>query len=459
MSKDVFFDSISVTFELLMEQIEEAICKNDFYPFNGDLLPPNSISTYTFITNEGCDSTVIIHVLEVPQLAASFLGEDVVSCKYPVVLESPYENTIWNDGFMGSQFTATEEGVFYAIGTDDLGCSYIDSITVAFDIPFEELSVEICKDDFYFFQGDFLPVNTSTLYNIYNASGCDSAFLIHVSEILPQEISFLGEDFISCKDEVILQSPFELTTWNDGATGPELQIDQEGTFHAEAEDSLGCVFIDSISVRFETPVKEISVAVCKNEFYSFNGDLLSPSSSYDYILEGNNDCDTTLTIYVNETISQSIFEISSISICEDEYVLQSPYDSTIWNNEIVSTEFKVTKEGFYTAEALDQNNCVLKDTIYVEFANPSIYLPNVISKRSEYNNCFRPIFSDKKDYSYTITIYDRWGNMIFSKTGSETKWCGLHNDNLVESGVYAYVLEMGSSCTGKISQYGTLTVL
>ena len=115
--------------------------------------------------------------------------------------------------------SVTEEGTYYALATDELGCSYLDSISITFEIPTEEVTVEICKNDVYLFDGDLLLVNTSSTHVIDGTDGCDSIVLINVLEIPDQESSFLGDDIISCMGTYLIQSPYENTIWNDNTTG------------------------------------------------------------------------------------------------------------------------------------------------------------------------------------------------------------------------------------------------
>ena len=454
-----FSDSITVSFELIFEQISVAVCKDDFYPFQGDLLPPNSSYTYVLETDDGCDSTLVIQVIEAPLFESSFLGEDIISCTNSLDLISPYENTIWNNEVIAPSINVNTEGVYFAVGTDELGCTFSDSITVSFELLFEQINVTVCKDDFYPFQGDLLSPNTSSTFLLENENGCDSTLVIHVLEAPQIESSFLGENFTSCTNSAEIISPYENTIWNDEFIGSSFSVENEGVYFAVATDELGCSFTDSITVMFERNFKETTVTICKGEFYNYNGDLLPPNSSSTYVVEGINGCDTTLTINIVEAQSEEIFETQLVSICQDEIILNSPFDSTIWNDNFIGKEFLVNAEGNYFAEAVDSNGCQIKDTIQVEFLNPPFFLPNIISINSQVNNCFLPIFSIPNLSNYSLKIYDRWGNEKFADFGNDVSWCGYCKNKPVVSGVYIYVIEMDNSCESKIRKIGTLTVL
>ena len=162
----------------------------------------------------GCDTTLTINVFEFSGQEGAFLGNDTVSCSSSISLISPYTNTIWNNDFVGQELTVDQEGVYIAAATDEAGCTFRDTIAVTFEFLFEEISVAVCKDDFYEFNGDLLPPNSSSTYTIESSNGCDSILLIHVLEVPELEASFLGNDIISCQYPFLLQSPYANTLWN-----------------------------------------------------------------------------------------------------------------------------------------------------------------------------------------------------------------------------------------------------
>ena len=283
--------------------------------------------------------------------------------------------------------------------------------------------------------------------------------MINVLEKPAQEISFLGEDILSCENSISLISPFENTIWNGDNIGTTLFTETGGTYYASATDDLGCVYNDSIMVSFESNTKELTVTVCKDEFYEFYGELIPPNSTSTINVANQTGCDSIFTVYVNEHESQKVFEANTISICQEEIKLSSPFDSTIWNNEYVGSEYVVNTEGSYNIQAIDRNGCIVVDTIYIEINSSNFYLPNVISINSTVNNCFKPIFSNAQLHTYSLKVFDRWGNKLYANQETDIAWCGYYNNKPVANGVYVFILELENVCGDTTEKIGTITVL
>lgn len=391
------------------------------------------------------------------------IEEEYTICDNDLILDlgnNTYKSILWSTGSQNASISISSSGTYSVSIETDL-CKFYSSTfeVIVLDIVFEEENLFICSEDTYEYQGQLLSPNTSEEFFLPSVSGCDTTLTINVFELPDEELSFLGNDITTCNSSVILSSPFASTIWNGGDEANELLVGEQGIYFADATDSLGCTFIDSIYVSFESLTKEVSVTVCKDDIYVYNGELLSPSSSYQFLLESVSGCDTVLTINVIDEDIIKIFDAEAITVCQNEIILTSPFDSTIWNDEIISQNFNVKMGGYYFAEAYDTNGCLVRDTIFIEFLNQNVYFPNVISKKSTINNCFKPYFSDSKSHNYTLIIFDRWGNLIFSENGSEVEWCGYYENMFVENGVYTYILELNNQCNSKPRRIGTLSVI
>lgn len=90
----------------------------------------------------------------------------------------------------------------------------------------------------------------------------------------------------------------------------------------------------------------------------------------------------------------------------------------------------------------------------------SIYFPNIFSVQASsiLNREFCPGFSRSPTGAYQLDIYDRWGGHVFSTTNPSDCWRGEARGQLVESGVYIYVLKMEVS--GELATFsGDVTFL
>jgi gliding motility-associated-like protein len=68
------------------------------------------------------------------------------------------------------------------------------------------------------------------------------------------------------------------------------------------------------------------------------------------------------------------------------------------------------------------------------------YIPNTFTPDGdEFNNVFLPIFNDAFDkQSYTLMIFDRWGEILFESHDTTVGWDGTYNGVLCKEGAYTW---------------------
>lgn len=80
------------------------------------------------------------------------------------------------------------------------------------------------------------------------------------------------------------------------------------------------------------------------------------------------------------------------------------------------------------------------------------YVPNIFTPDGDdFNETFRPIFTAGLDiYEYHLTIFNRWGEIIFESYNQEKGWNGHYGDGgLVQDGVYIWQIEFGETMSDK----------
>lgn len=91
------------------------------------------------------------------------------------------------------------------------------------------------------------------------------------------------------------------------------------------------------------------------------------------------------------------------------------------------------------------------------------YVPNAFTPDgNSYNNGFQPVFTSGFDpYDYHLSIYNRWGEILFESHNAEVGWNGTHaNLGLVQDGVYIWKIEFKERSTGRMIQdVGHVTLL
>ena len=91
------------------------------------------------------------------------------------------------------------------------------------------------------------------------------------------------------------------------------------------------------------------------------------------------------------------------------------------------------------------------------------YVPNIFTPDGDlHNQVFKPVMTSGFDiYDYHLTIFNRWGEVVFESFNSDFGWNGTYGDQgLVNDGVYIWQIEFGEKMTDKRQKHrGHVTVL
>ncbi len=92
---------------------------------------------------------------------------------------------------------------------------------------------------------------------------------------------------------------------------------------------------------------------------------------------------------------------------------------------------------------------------------PLMYVPNAFTPNGdEVNDTFGPIagYLDRND-EYRMTIYDRWGHVMYETDNFYKTWSGEDEDGFVQEGVYVYSIRFRTGGGELFEQNGTVMVL
>lgn len=82
------------------------------------------------------------------------------------------------------------------------------------------------------------------------------------------------------------------------------------------------------------------------------------------------------------------------------------------------------------------------------------YVPNSFTPDGDdLNNSFTPIlYSGFDPQSYTLTIYDRWGEILFVSHDPEIGWDGTYGNNVGLVGIYTWTIQVTTSLTKEVKK-------
>lgn len=117
-----------------------------------------------------------------------------------------------------------------------------------------------------------------------------------------------------------------------------------------------------------------------------------------------------------------------------------------------SYEFNNEASAGYLVELIGYSEFGCTDTfsLIVSVREELLYfVPNTFTPDGdEYNQTFKPIFESGFDvHDYHMSMYNRWGELIFESFNHEVGWDGTYNGSIVQQGTYVWKIEFGLKYT------------
>lgn len=105
----------------------------------------------------------------------------------------------------------------------------------------------------------------------------------------------------------------------------------------------------------------------------------------------------------------------------------------------------------YTVMLVASNTIGCYDTTYLIVRIDEVqlfYVPNTFTPDGDqFNQTFKPVISSGIDvYNYSLTIYNRWGELIFESHDTNVGWDGIsyRTGILCQDGTYVWKIELKS---------------
>lgn len=106
----------------------------------------------------------------------------------------------------------------------------------------------------------------------------------------------------------------------------------------------------------------------------------------------------------------------------------------------LATEANPSQTTFYTIELEAYANCILKDSILIVVKPADLLFPDAFSPTGDgVNETFRPLGSNIEEYK--ISIYNRWGEKIYTSNDYATGWDGTYKNQKAPVDVYSYSVQ------------------
>lgn len=285
--------------------IDATICENETYLFNGAPLRLRGVYFDTLVNSVGCDSVLQLNLTVLPTTAG--------------------HNTIQicaNDSYFFNGVTLNTSGSYLDTFVNVVGCdSFFTLNLVVNPTSIGIVNATICGNEFYDFNGQ--PLNSSGTYfdTLNNQLGCDSFVTCHLT-VLPITVGTINATI--CSNQTFV---FNGITHRTAGTYLDTIVNVAGC------DSFLTLHLSVLPVSSG----ELSINLCSNDYYVFNGIALNRAGDYIDTLRNAVGCDSVVILHLN------ILPISTnmlrVSICSNDayvfngrtYTVAGTYTDTLHN--------------------------------------------------------------------------------------------------------------------------------
>ncbi len=243
---------------------------------NGDFVNPSTTTIYTVTGTSvfGCvdSSTVTVTVNPTPVVTANTDNNNFCIGEAVTLSGNGATTYIWNNGVINNvAFTPTSTATYLVAGANAFNCVDTASITITVNqlptVQANASSLGVCVGQsvtvtgsgttFYVWDNGvvdgipFVPAATAT-YNVVgtDVNGCENTDNVTIV-VFPVDNFYLGPDTTICpQDGIVLTAnkAFASYLWNNGFTGPQINVNDNGTFILTVTDDNGCTYTDNQTV-------------------------------------------------------------------------------------------------------------------------------------------------------------------------------------------------------------------
>ena len=419
--------------------------------------------TYHFhvLDDFGCayDTAFALQVHAIPDVD---LGENRHICEDQSIILAPTNiqnqyNYLWNTGDNSANLTTSTAGEYVLtarlMNGSQVLCSGSDTVSVEIVETTETfLTDEICAGVAYSNNGFNIAANTldglteyTTTRTLTGTEGCDSLVNLHLN-ILPSYHEHIQK--FACMEY----------SW-EGETYTE-----SGDYDRLYQTAKGCDSLVTLHLSIGHPEEnEVWETVCG--YYLWNGEVIEESGDYFRMFTSLHECDSAVNMHL--TVIDTFLRLTSTNpdFCTNQETTLIAeglnFDNYHWNTGESSTSIDVTFSGLYSVTATN-SACESIQRITIPFCPLVLNLPNAItpSNGDGLNDAlFLSDYVQMRISDFSISIFNRWGEMVFFSTDKNFVWDGSVRGKLATDATYSYVIR----CTdhnGRPYQFtGSVTVL
>ena len=261
------------------------------------------------------------------------------------------------------------------------------------------------------------PGNYTATVNSINACDASANFIIQDSQQLQSSFNIKNAT-CSAKDgsidvTVTGGNPPYNYLWSDGSTETQLQNIKAGSYELEVTDDANC-FIKTINIMVNADQNALPV------------DLGADAG-----------------------------------LCTGENIILTPgvFTNYLWQDGSEASNYNVTSPGIYYVKVTNVQGCTGSDTLKVNLDCSKIYFPSAFTPNDDSkNDVFGPFGNLLGITKYTMSVYNRFGQLIFKSNNPYMKWDGAFKGTKLITGTFVWMAEYEYNGKQKFTK-GTITIV
>ncbi len=198
------------------------------------------------------------------------------------------------------------------------------------------------------------------------------------------------------------------------------------------------------------------------------------AGTYTMFVTDGNGCTGSTTALIRQSVFGGVKVNSNQTITQGQKVQLSASGGTsyIWspvaslnNPDSSDPVADPSRTTMYTVLVTDSNNCTGTDSvrITVEIQNncdsTALFVPSAFSPNGDGVNDIFYVRGTTCITKFRFSIFDRWGEQVFSADNQESGWDGTFRGQLMNAAVFVYYLSVDFSNGQGVSRKGTVTLL
>ncbi|MBL0024881.1 MAG: gliding motility-associated C-terminal domain-containing protein [Saprospiraceae bacterium] len=465
------------------------------------LVSTGGIYKVTITDSNGC-TTEASKVLTVNSIPTASINGDSMVCKGQNIpyVASGGSKYIWSTGETSSKINTGNNTKYSVTVTSQNGCTSSASKTLIInELPTALISgkTEVCKGSNTDLKGEggmiytwntgattqLITANSPSTYtlSVTDINGCknSASVLLKIFDLPTPQIS--GQTNI-CKNTT---STFRASggvhyQWSNNETSEAIIVSGNGSYTVTVTDVYGCsnkvskqlTTIEQIGSPYDlsynpNPIclgDTITIAVNGMDEATYNWssssamaglkltsnrtNIMVPRQPGKYIitvLQRLEKCNLTsppveMEVQVNPLPRVNLGRDTVICKLDGGFKLEvDNYPVIHWSDGSSDTNMDIVDNGTYSVEVIDENGCIASDIIEIKEFCCKIYHPNIISLSSWQGNENFQISHSGCVLTSKLSIYDRWGNLVYKSDDGLAPWNGYFGGKPVELGVYAFI--------------------